>query len=153
MRIYAVCKRCFRQYYNVSLRWMKGKQWQECKVHLQWILSYVKWKHQLSDRFIFMCFLGSSIWRDSQVLLSLWKEESSVLDLFIYLFYSQIEVCVTQRYLQQLHCHIVLLVSSVCVWWCGWNCIEKKRRETKKKEIKKPTCCLVERSRRCFTVC
>lgn len=38
----------------------------------------------LSETCIFMgSFLGSNIWRDSQVLMSLWKGEISALHLFI----------------------------------------------------------------------
>lgn len=44
------------------------------------------------------------------------RGKSQPFHLLIYLFNSQMEVCVTWRYLQQLHYHIILLISSVCVW-------------------------------------
>lgn len=139
MRICAVCKRCFRQYYNVPLRWMKRKQWQELKVHLQWILSYVKWKHQLSDRCIFMCFLGSSIWRESQVLLSLWKKESSALHLFINF---------TARLRYVWHRGTCNNSITIFFYWCHQSVSDdvgeiEKKKKLKKKKLKKPLAVLL----------
>lgn len=57
------------------------------------------------------------------------RGKSQPFHLFIYLFYSQMEVCVTRRYMQQFHYHTILLISSVSVWPCGEIVYKKRKRK------------------------